>query len=127
MDGLINLIIYVIIIAAWVIRNIKKQGKWEAEIPRVPDHIPPSPAPEQKPEKQEPLREGDFADESQARVKQDSSAISDDELKEYFLITSEKETLYLKCKIEEGIIWSIILGLPRSKLRFNWKNSPIRR
>ncbi len=40
---------------------------------------------------------------------------------------TKKPTLYLKSSVKEGIIWSIVLGPPRSRVRFNWKNSPIQR
>jgi len=39
----------------------------------------------------------------------------------------KKPTLYLKSNVKEGIIWSIILGPPRSRVHFNWKSSPIQR
>ncbi|MFH1093993.1 MAG: hypothetical protein V1739_07570 [Candidatus Omnitrophota bacterium] len=39
----------------------------------------------------------------------------------------KKPTLILKSSIKEGIIWSIILGPPRSRERFNWKGSAFQR
>ncbi|MCG2711257.1 MAG: hypothetical protein L6416_02890 [Candidatus Omnitrophica bacterium] len=39
----------------------------------------------------------------------------------------KKPALILKSSIKEGIIWSIILGPPRSRERFNWKGSPFQR
>ncbi len=38
---------------------------------------------------------------------------------------TKKTTLCLKSSIKEGIIWSIILGPPRSRVRFNRKSFPI--
>lgn len=39
----------------------------------------------------------------------------------------EKQTYHLESSIQEGVIWSVILGPPRSKLRFDWKSSLLRR
>ena len=57
-----KLIFYLIIIAIWVISNIKKQGKWEEKIPDFPEEPPPSPKTDRTIRYQEPMREGAFED-----------------------------------------------------------------
>ncbi|MCP4650077.1 MAG: hypothetical protein GY853_08385 [PVC group bacterium] len=45
-----------------------------------------------------------------------------------FLHTSTKKKGYiLQSPPKEGILWSIVLGSPRSKTRFDWTNPPIRK
>ncbi|MFH2138865.1 MAG: hypothetical protein ABII88_10175 [Candidatus Omnitrophota bacterium] len=45
-----------------------------------------------------------------------------------FLIKNEKkQTLRLQSSIKEGIMWSIVLGPPRSQFHFSWTQPPIRR
>ncbi|MDD5745988.1 MAG: hypothetical protein PHO30_01860 [Candidatus Omnitrophica bacterium] len=52
------------------------------------------------------------------------SAAPDAPARDYF---EEKPPSSLQSSIKEGIIWSIILGPPRSKLRFDGKNPPLQR
>jgi len=42
-------------------------------------------------------------------------------------VTEEKPALTLNSSIKEGIIWSIILGPPRSKRQFCWGNTTLTR
>ncbi|MBU1043543.1 MAG: hypothetical protein KJ915_03990 [Candidatus Omnitrophica bacterium] len=39
----------------------------------------------------------------------------------------QKQSYHLKSSLKEGIIWSIVLGAPRSKQTFNWRTSPLNR
>lgn len=39
----------------------------------------------------------------------------------------QKQPYHLKSSLKEGIIWSIVLGAPRSKQSFNWLQIPLNR
>lgn len=39
----------------------------------------------------------------------------------------QKQPYHLKSSLKEGIIWSIVLGAPRSKQTFNWSQIPLNR
>jgi hypothetical protein len=39
----------------------------------------------------------------------------------------QKKSYHLKSSLKEGIIWSIVLGAPRSKQTFNWSQIPLNR
>ncbi len=39
----------------------------------------------------------------------------------------QKQSYHLKSSLKEGIIWSIVLGAPRSKHVFNWQADPLNR
>lgn len=152
-----KLIFYLIIITIWVISNTKKQGKWEEKIPDFPEEPPPSPKTDRTIRYQEPMREGAFEDfkttPEEALSYKEKSTLPRKKIKKLQkpklvppvtpeikpvqpifapkiaapLPSFSEEPIYLKSSVKEGIIWSIILGPPRSKLRFDWKRLPIRR
>jgi len=39
----------------------------------------------------------------------------------------KKQSYHLKSSLKEGIIWSIVLGAPRSKQALNWQTGPLNR
>jgi len=158
-----KLLFYLIILAIWVISNLKKQGHWEEKIPDFPEDS--SPAPAKIPPKEEPAEEGYFpntpknlpekpAEETSvsydeklairreklqalktqlADLKKEAPLVSAGETANNIKPTSqlyffeEEKPSSLQSGIKEGIIWSIILGPPRSKLRFDGKNPPLQR
>lgn len=58
MAGFMKFLIYFIFIVIWIISNLKKQGKWEEELPKFPKEAPSLPPLRTRPVEQEPHREG---------------------------------------------------------------------
>ncbi len=167
MGSFIKFIFYLAIIVIWILSNVKKQGKWEEEIPKFPEDFPaPSPSQTGKPQFEEPMEEGmqvpkektvsypeepsPYAEpspemtyeeklaqqrekfikkkvliEQPALIEVAAEASAAPALPEQISVQPQAETIFqpyrLKSSIKEGIIWSIILGQPRSKSPFDRK------
>jgi hypothetical protein len=156
MNNIIKLLFYSIVFASWFFFVLKKQGKWQEKIPDFPEepdsaaspdpekqppvkgYFPGTTAPEDSIKKPARLTEEQHRelylkkmrlpelifDEEQPPKTPSPQKIRPTTIPEQI---EEKQNSYLKNSLQEGIIWSIVLGPPRSKLRFGTKNLPLQR
>ena len=151
MDSLFKFIFYLIIIVIWSLNNVKKLEKKESAsslLPKQPEE--PFEKDVQQPSFPEPAREGVFEDNTEAwelpdmgikpykqplqiqkekPVTEASSLFKEKKQAKESKVKREikKPSLDLKYSLKQGIIWSIILGPPRSKAPFNAKGFPFQR